>query len=63
MLSEGMIKDFNAENEYINAHKGKVSEVSNTVNDGFIKVQGVPDGDLSYGRVTELILAYYTDKL
>lgn len=63
MLSEGMIKDFNAENKYINDHKGTVSEVSGSVNDGFIKAQGVPDGGLSYGRVTELILAYYADEL
>ena len=57
--SEGMIRDFTAENEYINRFKGKVKEVSHKANDTFIKVQGVKDGSLSYDRVTELILAYY----
>lgn len=57
-LTVGMYKDFSAQNEYINAHKGKVMEVSETVNDTFIKSQGVADGTLSYDRVTELILAY-----
>lgn len=60
--SEGMVLDFTAENEYIDAFKGKVQEVASSANDSFIKVQGVADGTLSYGRVTALILAYY-DKL
>lgn len=61
-LTEGMIADFGAENAYIHSHEGKVMETSTEVNDTFIKVQGVPDGALSYDRVTELILAYYADK-
>lgn len=60
--TEGMAADFTAENEYIDAHRGAVREVSHAVNDGFIKAQGVSDGALSYDRVTELILAYYTGK-
>lgn len=72
LLTDGMIADFAAENEYIRSHvytikigvsDVTVSEVSGAVNDSFIKVQGVADGELSYGRVTELILAYYADKL
>lgn len=72
MLTDGMIADFSAENKYITDHEVEiniggtsvsVSEVSGAVNDSFIKVQGVTEGTLSYGRVTELILAYYADKL
>lgn len=72
MLSPEMIADFSAENKYIHDHEVElkvgnvsvsVSQVSGAVNDSFIKVQGVADGGLSYGRVTELILAYYADKL
>lgn len=72
MLTDEMIADRRAENKYISDHEVhieiggssvSVSEVSGTINDSFIKVQGVPDGELSYGRVTELILAYYADKL
>lgn len=58
-LSDGMLADFGAENDYIHSHEGKVMETSNEINDTFIKVQGVPDGTLSYDRVTALILAYY----
>lgn len=57
--TEGMIRDFSANNEYIERFKGKVKEVSHKANDTFIRVQGVKDGSLSYDRVTELILAYY----
>lgn len=54
----GMITDFSEHNAYIDAHKGKVEEVSTSVNNTFISSQGVSDGVLSYDRVTELILAY-----
>lgn len=62
----GMLADFAANNKYIYDHEGHDNEVIETIhnvsqaaNDTFIQVQGVPDGSLSYGRVTELILAYY----
>lgn len=57
--TEGMRRDFIAENEYIDRFKGKVQQTSSAVNDGFIKAQGVSDGTQSYGRVTDLILAHY----
>lgn len=67
--TEGMIADFAANNEYIYNHEGHDNEVIETIhnvsqaaNDAFIQAQGVPDGALSYDRVTELILAYYSDK-
>ena len=57
--TEGMRRDFTAENEYIDSFKGEVQTASSAVNDGFIKAQGVSDGTRSYGRVTDLILAHY----
>lgn len=64
--TEGMIADFNANNEYIRSHEGhdnkvihEIHQASQAANDTFIKVQGVPEGSRSYNRVTELILAYY----
>lgn len=57
--TDGMRRDFTAENEYIHAFEGEVQKASSTVNDGFIKAQGVSDGTRSYGRVTDLILAWY----
>ena len=57
--TDGMRRDFTAENEYIDSFKGEVQTASAAVNDGFIKAQGVSDGTRSYGRVTDLILAHY----
>lgn len=57
--TSGMQLDFREYNSYFDDHKGEVMEVSGEINDTFITVQGVPDGVLSYNRVTELILAYY----
>ncbi|MGN1339218.1 MAG: DUF3810 domain-containing protein [Oscillospiraceae bacterium] len=61
--TEGMRRDFTAENEYIHAFEGEVKQVSSSVNDGFIKAQGVSDGTRSYSRVTDLILAWYEKAL
>ena len=56
-----MYLDFKSMNKYINDHKGEVMDTTLDFNDNFIKAQGVPDGELSYDRVTELILAYYAE--
>lgn len=61
--TDGMRRDFTAENEYINEFKGEVQKASSSINDGFIKAQGVADGSRSYGRVTDLILAHYYKQL
>lgn len=58
-VTEGMRLDFAAMNKYIADHESKVGEVSTEVNNTFISSQGVPEGTLSYGRMTELVLAYY----
>ncbi len=69
-VTEGMIADFRAHNEYIDSFSNYVIdgpgdvdinpwEVGGDINDTFITIQGVEDGRLSYDRVTELILAYY----
>ena len=75
LLTERMRADFAALNDYIYNHSSHntgtvvdeivdaVNEVSESANDTFIKVQGVEDGTLSYGRVPELILAYYAKEL
>ena len=60
--TEQMLADFTDENEFIYSHQGEIQQAATAVNDTFIKSQGVSEGTLSYGRVTELVLAYY-DKL
>ena len=41
--------------------EGPVREVSNTVYDGFLKVNGLSDGIANYGTVVDLLLAYYAE--
>lgn len=58
-VSDGMRRDMDERGEYWKQFEGKVQEVSSSVNDAFITIQGDDDGILSYSRVVELILAYY----
>lgn len=62
LCSDGMRADLAANSRFIDEHRGKVEQAAGSVNNSFIKSQGVEEGALSYGRVTELVLAYY-DKL
>lgn len=57
--SEGMRRDLRAQNAYWDQFKGKVEEISSSVNNGFLQAQGSAEGVLSYNRVVELLLAYY----
>ncbi|MCC8139383.1 MAG: DUF3810 domain-containing protein [Lachnospiraceae bacterium] len=50
--------DLTANNQYWAAHEGIVSEVSDVVNDTYLKANGQSDGIASYGRMVDLLLAY-----
>lgn len=56
--SDGMVRDLRAQNAYWDNFKGEVKEISSSVNDTFLQIQGEEDGVLSYSRVVELLLAY-----
>ncbi|MCQ2506085.1 MAG: DUF3810 domain-containing protein [Lachnospiraceae bacterium] len=56
--SDGMIRDILANNEYWKQYqKKKVSQVSEKVNDNYLKANDEEDGVKSYGRVVDLLLA------
>lgn len=58
--SEGMITDLRKNSEYWEEFKdNKVTEVSKTVNDSYLKANHQVDGIQSYGRMVDLLLAYY----
>ena len=50
--------DMRAQNAYIDAHDTKVAEVSDTVNDTYLKLNDQQDGVRSYGKMVDLLLAY-----
>ncbi len=50
--------DMQAQNAYIEAHETKVAEVSDKVNDTYLKLNDQEDGVKSYGKMVDLLLAY-----
>lgn len=50
--------DMLAQNAYIEAHDTKVAEVSDAVNDTYLKLNSQQDGTRSYGKMVDLLLAY-----
>ncbi|NLB61175.1 MAG: DUF3810 domain-containing protein, partial [Clostridiales bacterium] len=57
--SEEMRKDLADYSDYWKAYEGKVKEVSQKANDNYLKHNDQQDGVMSYGRVVDLLLAYY----
>ena len=50
--------DMAAQNEYVNSYDTKVAEVSDKVNDTYLKLNDQQDGVRSYGKMVDLLLAY-----
>ena len=50
--------DMAAQNNYVSAHDTKVAEVSDKVNDAYLKLNDQQDGVRSYGKMVDLLLAY-----
>lgn len=44
---------------FLKAHEGEVEKISSTLNDSYLKANGIADGEASYGRMVSLLLAYY----
>lgn len=54
----GVQRDIDALRAYWERYEGAPSRASRSMNDAFLRSQGVPDGILSYGRAVELLVAY-----
>ncbi|MCC8128012.1 MAG: DUF3810 domain-containing protein [Clostridiales bacterium] len=61
LLCEQAQQDLRENNAFWDQYEGKVAEVSNQVNDTYLKANGREDGVKSYGRMVDLMLAYYGD--
>lgn len=60
--SEGVIRDLKQNSEYWEQFKDSVvREVSTNVNDAYLKANNQSDGVRSYGRMVDLLLAYYRE--
>lgn len=59
MMYEGVRRDFADNNAYWAQYEGPVAEVSQAVNNTYLKVNNQRDGVQSYGRMVDLLLADY----
>lgn len=60
MYSEDVVRDLRANSDYwAKFADNKISEVSNAINDTYLKVNNQEDGVQSYGRMVDLLLAEY----
>lgn len=59
LLDKAIEKDLLANNEFWDHYEGVVSEVSNQMNDLYLKANGESEGVQSYSQIVELIVAYY----
>lgn len=57
--SEDVKNDFRYSANYWKQFETKIAEVSNKVNDTYLKANNQQDGVKSYGRMVDLLLAYY----
>jgi hypothetical protein len=60
--SAGVKRDLQYDYEFWQKYEGKVEEISNNVNNTYLKSNGQQDGVRSYGRMVDLLLAEYKSK-
>ncbi|MCI8938494.1 MAG: DUF3810 domain-containing protein [Dorea sp.] len=58
-LSETAEADLLANSRFWSSYEGKAAEVSEKINDQYLKANGQADGVKSYGRMVDLLIAYY----
>lgn len=62
-LPEAVLSDLSANNAFWQQYEGRIAEVSSQVNDTYLKANSQTDGIQSYGRMVDLLLAYYADQI
>ena len=61
LLPEQFRRDFAAARTYWQAFQGPAADVSTRVNDAYLRLNQQEDGVQSYGRMVDLLLAYYRE--
>lgn len=62
-LNEQTISDLNFQSRYWAQFESKVGEITSSMNDTYIKLNGDSEGEKRYGMVTDLLLDYFDDIL
>ena len=59
-LSQAVKNDLNNSSDFWSQYEGKINEVSDNMNNNYLKANGVKEGTASYGKVVNLFLIYYS---
>lgn len=62
-LTEEVRNDLAENNAFWKKYDGRIAEVSNQINDGYLKANGQSDGVESYDRMVDLMMVYYQNVL
>lgn len=58
-LSRPVLDDLSAKNRHLARYEGPVNDFGSSVNNAYIQATGQPDGVQSYGRMVDLMMAWY----
>ena len=61
-LCDQAVRDLTNHNAYWDQYRGTVSEVSDKINDAYLKANSQEDGVKSYGRMVDLLLAWNRER-
>ena len=59
-LSQSVKNDLKNSNDFWKKYEGKVNEISDKMNNNYLKANGIEEGTDSYGEVVNLFLVYYS---
>jgi hypothetical protein len=60
--SPKVLRDLRSENEFWSKYEGVIENVSDSINNNYLKSNGQQDGVKSYGRMVDLLIAEYKEK-
>ena len=58
-ISEDVLFDLRNNREFWKRYEGKIDDISNEINNTYLKANGVSEGVKSYGKMVDLLLVYY----
>lgn len=59
-ISEDVLDDLKNNRDFWDKYEGKIDDISNEINNTYLKANGVSEGVKSYGKMVDLLLTYYS---
>lgn len=59
-ISEDVLDDLKNNRDFWDKYEGKIDDISNEINNNYLKANGVSEGVKSYGKMVDLLLTYYS---